>query len=306
MKHQNLFYRITARVMLVCVANLLAIAPSHALDIPASLHWSKRVELATPVSGIIKSVMVNSGDKVEKDTILLKLDDRQYAAALSQARARVKDLSERRIEAKRELDRALELYDRTVLSDHDLQTAKNAKLAADSDYEAAKAELVTAELNLEYASIRAPFKALVLQRNAEIGQTVVSQLKPETLVILAAAGEMLARGYIEQGELNGPVQGDSATIVVAGKPYNGKVKHVGLEPVKRDKQGVYYEIDIMFNTGDRILRAGQQATINYHECMCTLLYLRTSTGRVLSCLYSGTGPDAGPCWPRQEPGRRSG
>lgn len=236
-------------------------ANTYALDIPASLHWSKRVELGTPVSGIIKTVVANIGDKVNKGDVLIKLDDRKYVAALNKAKARVKDLNEKHKEAKRELDRALELYDRTVLSDHDLQTAKNAKVAADSEYATANAELVTAKLNLEYASIRAPFKALVLQRKAELGQVVVSQLKPETLITIAAAGEMIARGYIEQGDLNGQLRGHSATVIVAGKHYAGKVKHVGLEPVKLDKRGIYYEIDIVFNIGERILRAGQQVTI---------------------------------------------
>ena len=247
--------------LLASVIQLSATATAHALDIPATLHWSKRVELGTPVSGIIKSIAVETGDRVEKDALLIKLDDRNFVAALNKARASVKDLNERRIEAKRELDRAQELYKRPVLSDHDLQTAKNAKVAADSEYESAKAALVKAELDLEYTSIRAPFNAYVLQRNAEVGQTVVSQLKPEILITVAAAGEMLARGYIEQGDLNGSLRGRPAKVAAAGITFDGQVRHAGLEPVKTDKQGIYYEIVVVFNTGERILRAGQQVTI---------------------------------------------
>jgi len=261
MKYQNLLYRFTAMLMLGSFINLLSITNTYARDIAATLHWSKRVELGTPVSGIIKTVVANTGDKVRQGDTLVGLDDRHYVAALNKARARVKNLKEKRKEAKRELDRAQELYDRTVLSDHDLQIARNARLAADAEYETAKAERVTADLNLEYASIRAPFDALVLQRSAEVGQTVVSQFKTATLITLAAAGEMIARGHIEQDQLDGQLRGRPATVLVAGISYDGKVKHVGLEPVKSDKQGIYYEIDIVFNIGDRILRAGQQVTI---------------------------------------------
>lgn len=261
MNMQNLILRRMLIVLLVCSVNLLASSQASALDIPASLYWSKRVELGTPVSGIIKQVMVNTGDRVEKSAVLVKLDDRDFSAVLNQARARVKDLNEKRMEAKRELDRAQELYDRTVLSDHDLQTAKNAKVEADSNYATARAELVKAELNLEYASIRAPFNALVLQRNAEEGQTIVSQFKPETLIILAVAGEMIAKGLIAQGDLNGPLRGQPASVSVGGRQYTGKIDYVGLEPVKTEKQGIYYEIAIVFDTGERILRAGQQVTI---------------------------------------------
>jgi multidrug efflux system membrane fusion protein len=254
-------YRIIRKGLVILAMQLAWIGTVNALEISASLHWSKRVELATPVSGVIKSVEVNTGDRVKQGDVLLKLDDRNYTAALLRARARVKDLVEKHKEAQRELKRAQELYDRTVLSEHDLQTAKNNKVAADSEYETAKSELVSAELNLEYTSIRAPFAALVISVNAESGQTVVSQLKPETLVTVAAAGEMIARGQIEQSQLNGPLQGRPAEVLIAGVRYDGKVKYVGLEPVKTDKQGIYYDIAVVFNTGQRILRAGQQVTI---------------------------------------------
>ncbi len=261
MKRKTMNNRTFLATAMLMVISLLAAKVAMALDIDARLHWSKRVELGTSVNGVIKTVLVNTGDKVKQGDILLKLDDRQYVAALSRATARVKDLNEKRKEAKRELDRAKELYDRTVLSDHDLQTAKNNKVAADSEYETAKSQLVTAELNLEYTAIRAPFDAFVIKRNAEVGQTIVSELKPETLVIVAAAGEMIARGQIEQANLNGQLQGRPAEVLVAGIRYDGKVKHVGLEPVKTDKQGIYYEIAVVFNTGERTLRAGQQVTI---------------------------------------------
>lgn len=261
MKYQIFISRLTDLFLAVCVTSLLSISTAHALEVPATLHWSKRVELGTPVSGMIKSVLANTGDKVSKGDSLVKLDDRHYAAALSKAQAQVKDLNEKSKEAKRQLDRALELYERTVLSDHDLQTTKNAKLTVESEYATAKAELVTAKLNLEYTDIRAPFDAFVLKRNVEEGQTIVSQLRPEMLVVIAASGEMIARGYIAPGDLNGLQRDRPATVVIAGVDYNGKIKQVGLEPVKIDKQGIYYEIDIVFNTGERILRAGQQVTI---------------------------------------------
>ncbi|MDH5446053.1 MAG: efflux RND transporter periplasmic adaptor subunit [Gammaproteobacteria bacterium] len=253
--------RYLSMLAVVVSLHLIVIEYSYALDINASLQWSRRVELGTPVSGVITSAQANPGDRVKHGDLLIKLDERNYVAALLQAKAREKDLSEKRKEAQRQLRRAQELYDRTVLSEHDLQTAKNRKVEADSEYEMAKSELVTAELNLEYTSIRAPFDAMVISRHVEPGQTVVSQLKPETMVIVAAAGEMVARGQIDQSQLDGQLQGRPAQVVAAGLRYEGKVKYVGLEPVKTDKQGIYYEIAVVFNTGERILRAGQQVTI---------------------------------------------
>ena len=247
--------------ILLLATGLMMMPVVHALEIPATLHWSKRVELSTPVSGVIKAINIDVGQRVKKDTVLVSLDARGFRAAQDKARASVKHLKEDWLEAKRERDRAQELYDRTVLSDHDLQVAKNALISAKSAYETAKAELVQAELNLEYSSLRAPFDAIVLKRKAEVGQTVVSELKPEIMVVIAAARQMIARGYIAASYLNGEIHGQSATVNVDGLDYEGKVKHVGLEPIKQDKQGIQYEIEIVFTTGQRTLRAGQQAII---------------------------------------------
>ncbi len=261
MTQQNLFYRMSTLLIMGSAISLLFITAVQALELPAHLHWSKRVQLAMPVNGVIKMVLVNTSDTVKQGDSLIKLDDRNYVAALNKAKARVKNRHEKYKEAKRELDRAQELYDRTVLSDHELQTAKNAKVAADAEYETARAELVNAELNLEYTDLRAPFDAFVLQRHAEVGQTVMSQLRPETLITLAAAGKMIARGYIEQNYLDGRLRGQPATVIIAGTSYEGMIKHVGLEAVKLETQGIYYELDVVFNTGTRILRSGQQVTI---------------------------------------------
>ena len=261
MKQQKSYFGPGWSLFIAATFNLMFTSQGYALDVTASLQWSKRVDLATPVSGVIKSVNAYPGDRVKQGDELIKLDDRNYTAALLKAQAKVKNLTEKRKEAGRELKRAQELYDRTVLSEHDLQTAKNNKVNADSEYETARSELVTAQLNLEYTSLNAPFDAIVIKRYAELGQTVVSELKPETLVTVAAAGEMIAKGQIEQSRLNGTLQGRIARVEVAGNHYNGKVKYVGLEPVKTDAQGIYYDIAVVFKTGERVLRAGQKVTI---------------------------------------------
>lgn len=240
---------------------LLSALPAQALDVTARLHWSQRVEMSTPVSGVIQTVNVRIGQRVKKGAVLVSLDQRGFKAKQKMAQAKVNNLKEVQLEAKRQQDRAQELYDRTVLSDHDLQVAKNGYTAARSGYQTAQAELVQAKLDLEYSNLRAPFDAIVLQRSVEVGQTVISQLRPEPLLVVAASEKMIARGLIEQDDLNGDIHGKSATVIVDGKTYPGKVLQVGLEPVKSQKSGTFYAIEVEFTTGQRTLRAGQEAKI---------------------------------------------
>ena len=259
-RHKKTFHAYHMVAALLCS---LCMAPAAlALEIEAKLSWSQRVELAMPVSGVIKKVSVNAGDRVKKDTPLVELDDRAYRAAVSKARAVIKDLDEQQKEAARELERAQQLYDGTMLSQHELQMVKNAKVNADARYQAAKAELVQVQLDLEYATLRAPFDAIILQRHAELGQTVVSQLKPETLIVLAAAGRMLATGYLPQEDLEGDIRDKPAMIRVNNQSRQGRIKSIGLEPMQGGQQKTgYYEIMIEFDTDGMALRAGQKAVI---------------------------------------------
>ena len=256
-RHKNIFR--TYQLAAVLFGTIGLVPAVLALEIEASLAWSQRVELAMPVSGVIKKVAVNVGDRVKKNTPLVELDDRAYRAAVDKARAIIKDLDEQQKEAERELERAQQLYDRTMLSEHELQVAKNAKVNSDARYQAAKAELVQAQFDLEYATLRAPFDALILQRQAEVGQTVVSRLQPQTLLVVAAAGRMLAIGYIPPQHVQGDMRDKPAMIKVNNQSRQARIKSIGLEPVK-DKAG-NYEITIEFNMDGMSLRAGQKAVI---------------------------------------------
>ena len=60
------------------------------------------------------------------------------------------------------------MYDRSMLSDHDLQIAKNNFTAAQSNHLQALASLTKAKLNLEYSAVRAPFNAIVINSLAII------------------------------------------------------------------------------------------------------------------------------------------
>ena len=71
--------------VLLGTAVWLAAPVAAATDLPASLDWGKRVELSTPVSGVIQNVPVKPGQRVEKDTVLLKLDQRLPTAAKAEA-----------------------------------------------------------------------------------------------------------------------------------------------------------------------------------------------------------------------------
>ncbi|MFP4610611.1 MAG: efflux RND transporter periplasmic adaptor subunit [Thiohalophilus sp.] len=229
-----------------------------AADYEARLEWERRVELGTPVQGVITEVRAQSGQRVEAGDVLVQLDDRGFRADVSKASRRLESLKAVREEARRERDRAEELYDRTVLSDHELQIALNDAKQAEADYAAARAALVQARLNLEYSAVRAPFDALVINVQAAQGQTVINDLQPVTLVTVADANSMVARAELTGEQADGLEVGQDAPIEVNGHSHTGKVKSIGLEPIEG---GERYAVVVSFPLEGQRYRVGQTATI---------------------------------------------
>lgn len=241
---------------LLCLL-LLATTPVLAQEWDARLHWVQRVVLGTPVSGVIDSVSITPGKPVRQGQILLRLDTRPLEARIEGLEAELIGKRHDRDEARRELDRTQELYDRTLLADHDLDLTKIALATAEAALKTTEAQLTQAKWELEYSRIRAPFDAWVLHRNAEPGQTVISNLRAGPLIVVARAGTMRARVMADAGQVSAFAEGQRARVRVMGRDYAGQVQQVGLEP---DAEG-RYPVDIQFATGKALLRAGLPAKV---------------------------------------------
>jgi RND family efflux transporter MFP subunit len=242
-------------------ASLLFAEVAYAENYPATLNWSRRLELSTPVSGVVQEVLVSPGDKVSKEAVLLRLDDAVFKAQLDSAQAILHSSDENLKELQRELQRTTELYNRTLLADHDLQVAKNNLVQAKADKEKARAAVALAKNNLHYSTLHTPFNAWVLSRNAEPGKVIAATLKPETLFVVAEADRMLARIWVGENKLAGLRKDSKATVRVNDQEFAGAIHAIGLEPEQKSTEAPRYPIDIEFSTGDKLFRAGQQATV---------------------------------------------
>ena len=228
----------------------------------ATLQWSQKTGLGTVVSGIVEQVYVDAGDKIKKGEKLLQLDTSVFQARVVEYRAKLKSAGEHLKEMERERDRALELYERTVLSEHDLQMAKNNYITAKAGYEKVRASLTEHEFHLKYSVIRAPFNAIVLLRNAQPGQVIATQFKQEPVMVVAAADKMLARLLVQEKDLKNLSKGKAAKIEVEDIIYNGKIQSIGLEMIK-DREGKSgFPVDVEFATKEAILRSGQTAKVD--------------------------------------------
>ena len=247
------------KIWIVLVTAALCPQALWAAEIQATLQWSQRVELSTPVSGVVQAVNVQVGDLVKKGRVLLRLDSTTYQAKVAEDQAGITRLNAEAEEAKRDLERVQELYQRTVVSTTDLDQAKLRLVKSQSAISEARARLRQNQKALDDTSLRAPFDAVVVLRQAEPGQSVAAGLQPQMLLTLARSGEMIARTLLSSQQLDQLKTGQKLTVKVAGTTYPGKIKSLGMEPVSIKDEWVY-PVDVLFASKES-LRAGTPALV---------------------------------------------
>lgn len=228
----------------------------------ATLAWVDRIELSSPLSSQVARVAVTDGEQVAAGTLLIQLDQGALIAQRDAARAKVRETQLALAEAQRERDRQQELYDRTLLSEHEVNTAQIAYNRANSSHHTARADLALKQRRLEYSEIRAPYAARVIKVLVQDGQTVVNRCRPTPMIVLARAGKMQARALLEVSQLERLDIGDGVNVAVGATGYEGVVTSIGLEPVEEQPQ-LRYAVNVEFALPDGVLlRAGRRVQLD--------------------------------------------
>jgi RND family efflux transporter MFP subunit len=167
------------RMVAIAVAGLSLVGTS-------PLWAADKVELTTRVSGVVDTVLVKSGQRVKKGAVLLRLDKTILQARFDEATAEHARAQADEADAKRELDRAKELFNRTVSSTSELDAATLGYARAQSALSVALARRTIAQKNLQDAELKAPFDGVVSVVPGGPGTVVVVDCQPKPLVILNA------------------------------------------------------------------------------------------------------------------------
>lgn len=141
-------------------------------------------QITSPVSGLIKQVYAKKNKTVKRGELLLEFNNTLIDSNLSAAESQMKLAKINLAEAKKELDRANELYQRTVLSEHDLQLAKILYAETSARFASAKNQLIHAQWNREHSKLYAPFNGRIMKVFSYQGQYVNSKFTAQTLLIL--------------------------------------------------------------------------------------------------------------------------
>ncbi|MFN4874795.1 MAG: efflux RND transporter periplasmic adaptor subunit [Akkermansiaceae bacterium] len=158
---------------------------------------SENVAIGVPLPGLITEVMVKVNDKVKKDQVVLKLDDRDLRAEELSLKAQQK-ISEAQItvseaqlaKLRSQLERLTSVTDARAISRDDLENRKQDVAVAQAQVAAAKAQLAAAETSLQRISllierltVKAPRDGTIIQINSRAGEYAATSPKTPAMIL---------------------------------------------------------------------------------------------------------------------------
>jgi membrane fusion protein, multidrug efflux system len=144
-----------------------------------------RVELRAQVGGTLTEIHFKDGQIVHKGDLLFVIDPRPYEIKLEQAKAALQTATARAALASNQLFRAQSLKRSDFATQETVDQRTNDQDASQAAVEDAKARVHDAELDLEYARVRAPFTGRIGARQVSIGSLVAGSraaTSPTTLL----------------------------------------------------------------------------------------------------------------------------
>jgi membrane fusion protein, multidrug efflux system len=244
------------------------------LERVATLDGFINANINAQVQGYIVSRDYREGSVVKKGDLLFQIDPRPFEAALAQAKGTLAKDKATQVKADADEKRALDLFQKKVISDQERDSAIATAGSARANVEADEAAVKQAELNLGYTKIRSPIDGIAAIATAQVGDlvgpstgslTTVSQLDPIKAVVTAGEGpftDFISR-HPDPDERQRYVNSlDFELILGDGKVYPQKGKFYALDRNLDPKTGsIRYEVTFP-NTGNN-LRPGQFGKVRF-------------------------------------------
>jgi HlyD family secretion protein len=298
-----------------------------------NLHPTNQVDVGSEISGTIEAVLVDANDRVRKGQLVARIRPDIFEAKVNQARAdlesaeaavltqtanvertradvdnaqagaasaraQVAKAEVQLVDAKRDLDRKLELFRKELISRSDRDTAEATHDAAAAQWQTeqaqeralvsqvqmAEAQVRAAEallrssqaqvkqktaaldqllVDLDHTRVRSPIDGVVLARKVEPGQTVAATLQAPVLFTLAEdLSQMELRVDVDEADVGQVREGQRATFTVdayPGREYPARLRRIDFG--SQTKEGVVSYLAVLTVTNDDLsLRPGMTGT----------------------------------------------
>ena len=258
------------------------VTPAVVKDVPVTMEQvgqtqgSKDVEIRARVEGYLESVDFREGGFVKEGDLLYRIDPKPFEAAVASQKAQVATMLAKLDQAETDVGRLKPLSEQQAVSRRDYDNAVTSRDAAKAQLDAAKAALDKAQLDLGYATIKAPMSGLADLTKVKAGNLVgrgESTLLTTISVIdpIAFSASITEANYLKVAERaiaakatgrERPEESVLDLILADGTVYPLKGQLDAVQRAVDSKTGTL-AIRFLFPNPERLIRPGQYGRIRF-------------------------------------------
>ena len=244
-------------------------------DFVGQTESSQQVEIRARVNGFLDKRVYTEGAVVKAGQTLFVMDRKPFEATLQAAEAELGQQQARLSTARADLKRVRPLAERNALSQRDLDDAVGKEQAAAAAVEGAKANVISARLNLGYTTITSPVAGLSSFAKRQPGSyidaansllTYVARLDPMWVNFSLSENEVLRmRTDRESGAIKYPGQDQFDVVIVLADgtefPNHGRI---AFADASFNAQTGTYLVRAEVKNPEGVLRPGQFVRVKVH------------------------------------------
>jgi multidrug efflux system membrane fusion protein len=235
----------------------------------ANIQPYQQVELAFKSNGYLASIRqvrdadghirnIDQGDYVTRGTVLATVQQDDFQQKLAQAQAQLNKAQADHERAKLSFGRMSALYadGAATKPDYDDTNAQDQSTAA--AVEAARAQVIEAQIALDYCQLKAPFDSWVLKRNVDVGMLVGPATSGFTLADTRSVKAVFGvpDTAIARVKLGSP---ESVTTEALPGSFSGHVTSIS---AAADPKSRVYSVEVRIDNPRNELKAGMIASIS--------------------------------------------
>ncbi len=232
-----------------------------------TIESDEQATVVSQITGVVLEIHAEEGEFVQAGTLLAKVETDRYELELKRANATLMQLET-------EYQRKQKLFDKQLVSADDFERVS-------ADYQAQKASVGLAQLNLKYTSIKAPISGYVSERLVRVGN-LVELYKP--VYRINSYDPLLAVLHVPERELSVISKGLEVAVKLAALPgtvFTGEVTRISpvvdpatgtfrvtaeiRDPQQILKPGLFGRVDILYDLRENVPLIPRKAVITEDE-----------------------------------------
>ncbi|WP_323841148.1 MULTISPECIES: efflux RND transporter periplasmic adaptor subunit [unclassified Moraxella] len=223
------------------------------------VYAEELVDVGAQATGRVDKLHVKLGQRLKKGDLIADIDATQQQNTLKDEQASYQaliaqhDIKKLQLaQSQNDFNKQKQGFDAGIVSEVDLNKAKNALSVAQkelsastSQLEQAKLKIATAKTNLAYTRITAPIDGVVVSVVTKEGQTINAMQSSPTIIKLAQIDTVQIKAKFSEADIPKLKVGMTANFTILGLPnqkFNATLEAIELSPIGDSSQSgaVYY------------------------------------------------------------------